>query len=103
MSALVTDWPNMNPRSTPLQYRLVVAMQRASGIGDNLNHWTEADAALATRMIAIDKRMRPTVGRASCTRVISPTANTDLAFTEYICQDGTQPVLLVCGNSTLRT
>ena len=37
MSAWVTDVPNMNGRTTPLQFRFLVAMQGALGIGANLN------------------------------------------------------------------
>src|SRR5207302_1704014 len=40
MSAWVTDVPNMNGRSTPLQFRFLVAMQGALGIGANLNRWS---------------------------------------------------------------
>ena len=61
MSAWVTDVPNMNGRSTPLAYRFLVAMQGALGVGANLNRWTGDDSALATKMIALYKRIRPTV------------------------------------------
>jgi len=61
MSAWVTDVPNMNGRSTPLQFRFLVAMQGALGVGANLNRWSDQDAALATRMIALYKRIRGTV------------------------------------------
>ena len=44
MSAWVTDVPNMNGRSTPLQYRFLVAMQGALGIGANLNKWVQQES-----------------------------------------------------------
>ena len=62
MMAWVTDVPNLNGRSTPLKYRFLVAMQGSLGIGSNLNHWTDADFALASRMVAHrqgDPRHRP--------------------------------------------
>ena len=40
MSAWVTDVPNQNGRSTPLQYRFLVAMQGALGVGSNLNKFS---------------------------------------------------------------
>jgi alpha-galactosidase len=52
MSAWVTDVPNTNGRSTPLQYRFLVAMQGALGIGANLNKWSAEDTQVGTRMVA---------------------------------------------------
>src|SRR4029077_4943417 len=52
MSAWVTDVPNQNTRSTPLQYRFLVAMQGALGIGSNLNKSSSDDTATATKLIA---------------------------------------------------
>ena len=72
MMAWVTDVPNLNGRSTPLQYRFLVAMQGSLGIGSNLNHWTDADFALASRMVAIDKEIRATVQQGNLYRLFSP-------------------------------
>ena len=74
MSAWVTDVPNMNGRSTPLQFRFLVAMQGALGIGANLNKWTDEDSALAIRMIAAYKRIRNTVQLGNLYRLLSPGA-----------------------------
>src|SRR5262249_5820941 len=71
MSAWVTDVPNMNGRSTPLQYRFLVAMQGALGIGANLNKWTADDERLATQMIALDKKIRETVQFGDLFRLLS--------------------------------
>ena len=99
MSAWVTDVPSMNGRSTPLQYRFLVAMQGALGIGANLNHWTDADQSLATKMIATYKRIRPTIQTGNLYRLISPTSNNDLASTEYVSQDGRQAVVFAFRHS----
>ena len=63
--AWVTDVPKLNGRSTSLKYRFLVAMQGSLGIGSNLNHWMDADFALASRMVAIDKEIRATVQQLS--------------------------------------
>ena len=92
MSAWVTDVPNMNRRSTPLEFRFLVAMQGALGIGANLNHWTESDAALATKMVALYKRIRDTVQGGNLYRLMSPRLN-DVTANEYVSNGGRQAVL----------
>ncbi len=91
MSAWVTDVPNMNGRSTPLQFRFLVAMQGALGIGANLNKWSADDAALATRMIAAYKRIRNTVQLGDLYRLGS--AN------EYLAADGKQAAVFAFRHS----
>ncbi|HLJ48886.1 MAG TPA: alpha-galactosidase [Bryobacteraceae bacterium] len=91
MSAWVTDVPNMNGRSTPLQYRFLVAMQGALGIGANLNKWSPDDAALATRMIAQYKRIRNTVQLGDLYRLGDAT--------EYVSSDGKQAALFAFRHS----
>jgi alpha-galactosidase len=98
MSAWVTDVPNMNGRSTPLQYRFLVAMQGALGIGANLNKWTDEDDALAKRMIALDKRIRGTVQSGVLYRLLSPRTN-DTTANEYVSQDGSEGVLFAFRHS----
>jgi len=61
MMAWVTDVPNMNGRSVPLQFRFLVAMQGALAIGSNLYRWQQEDFALATQMVAYYKSIRETV------------------------------------------
>jgi alpha-galactosidase len=88
----VTDVPNLNGRSTPLQYRFLVAMQGSLGIGSNLNHWTDADFALASRMVGIDKEIRATVQQGNLYRLFSPREG-EFAANQYVAQDGKQAVL----------
>jgi len=92
MMAWVTDVPNLNGRSTSLKYRFLVAMQGSLGIGSNLNHWTEADFALASRMVAIDKEIRATVQQGNLYRLCSPREG-EFTANQYVAQDGKQAVL----------
>lgn len=98
MSAWVTDVPNTNGRSTPLQYRFLVAMQGALGIGANLNKWSEEDSKLAMQMIALDKRIRETVQSGSLYRLLSPRTN-DVTANEYVSSNGDQVVLFAFRHS----
>jgi alpha-galactosidase len=98
MSAWVTDVPNTNGRSTPLQFRFLVAMQGALGVGANLNRWSEQDAALATKMIALYKRIRGTVQTGDLYRLASPRTN-DMSANEYVSADGKQAVLFAFRHS----
>ena len=92
MSAWVTDVPNTNHRSTPLAYRFLVAMQGALGIGANLNKWSSDDFALATKMVALSKRIRATVQDGDLYRLLSPRTN-DVTANEYVAKDGKQSVV----------
>jgi alpha-galactosidase len=98
MSAWVTDVPNTNGRSTPLQYRFLTAMQGALGIGANLNKWTDADSDLATNMITLYKRIRNTVQYGALYRILSPKTN-DVTANEYVSQDGKEGVLFLFRHS----
>jgi alpha-galactosidase len=95
MMAWVTDVPNMNNRSTPLQYRFLVAMQGSLGIGANLNHWSKEDFDLATRMIALYKDVRRTVQEGSLYRLASPSEGM-LTANQYVSEDGRQSVVFAC-------
>jgi alpha-galactosidase len=98
MSAWVTDVPNMNGRSTPLQYRFLVAMQGALGIGANLNKWTAEDESLAKRMVALYKDIRQTVQFGDLYRLLSPSEN-DTTANEYVSKDGKKAVLFAFRHS----
>jgi alpha-galactosidase len=98
MSAWVTDVPNMNTRSTPLQYRFLVAMQGALGVGANLNKWTDADFSLATRLIGGYKNVRHTVQQGRLYRLLSPRTN-DTTANQYVAQDGADSVLFAFRHS----
>src|ERR1019366_5214943 len=92
MSAWVTDAPNVNGRSTPLQFRFLVAMQGALGVGANLNNWTAEDFALATRMISTYKSIRETVQDGDLYRLFSPRQG-GLTANQYVSADRKQAVL----------
>ena len=98
MSAWVTDVPNQNGRSTSLTYRFLVAMQGALGIGANLNKWTEEDSTTATRLIALDKRIRNTVQFGKLYRLLSPRTN-DTTANQYVSKDGKEAVLFAFRHS----
>jgi alpha-galactosidase len=98
MSAWVTDVPNMNGRSTPLEFRFLAAMQGALGVGANLNRWSEQDFALATKMIALYKRIRSTVQTGDLYRLASPRTN-DVTVNEYVSSDGKQAVVFAFRHS----
>ena len=98
MSAWVTDVPNMNGRSVPLQYRFMVAMQGALGVGANLNKWSSSDEALATRLIALDKQIRGTVQTGELYRLRSP-RDGDVTANQYVAADGKQAVLFAFRHS----
>jgi alpha-galactosidase len=98
MSAWVTDVPNMNRRSAPLAYRFLVAMQGALGIGANLNQWTAEETAAATKMVALYKRIRPTIQTGDLYRLFSPRAG-DLTANQYVAADGKQSVLFAFRHS----
>ena len=88
----VTDVPNLNGRSTPLQFRFLVAMQGALGIGSNLNKWSVDDFSLATRMVEYYKSIRNTVQSGNLHRLFSPREG-NLTANEYVSEDGKQAVL----------
>ena len=92
MMAWVTDVPNFNGRTTPLQYRFLVAMMGSLGIGNNLNKWTSDDFALATKMVAYYKNIRRTVQQGKLYRLVSPREG-ELTANQYVSQDGEQSVL----------
>jgi alpha-galactosidase len=98
MSSWVTDVPNMNGRSTLLQYRFLVAMQGALGIGANLNRWSPEDSALAAKMITLYKHIRPTVQTGDLYRLLSPRTN-DVTANEYVAQDGNQALVFAFRHS----
>ena len=92
MMAWVTDVPNTNGRSTPLKYRFLVAMQGSLAVGSNLNKWSDADFALATKMIAYYKSIRETVQLGQLYRIFSPRTG-EFTANQYLSQDGRQSVL----------
>jgi alpha-galactosidase len=98
MMAWVTDVPNYNHRSTPMQYRFLVAMNGSLGIGANLNKWSAEDGNLATKMVAYYKSIRATVQEGNLYRLLSPRAS-DVTANQYVSNDGRQSVLFVFRHS----
>ncbi len=92
MMAWVTDVPNMNGRSTPLEFRFLVAMQGSLGIGSNLNKWSTEDFDLASKMVGYYKTIREAVQTGDLYRLFSPREG-EFTANEYVAQDGKQAVL----------
>jgi alpha-galactosidase len=88
----VTDVPNFNGRSVPLQFRFLVAMQGSLGIGADLNRWKQEDFALAKQMLSYYKSIRETVQNGALYRLALPTAGNFMA-SEYVSADKSQVVL----------
>lgn len=93
MVAWVTDVPSMDRRVVPLEYRFVVAMQGAMGIGANLMKFSDADMALAAKLTAFYKSIRTTVQQGRLYRLASPLTG-DESQMEYVSPDGSQAVLM---------
>jgi alpha-galactosidase len=98
MMAWVTDVPNYNHRSTPLQFRFLVAMNGSLGIGANLNKWAAENFDLATKMVVYYKSVRVTVQEGKLYRLLSPRTN-DVTANQYVSADGKQSVLFVFRHS----
>ena len=94
MMAWVTDVPSFNDRRTPLQYRFLVAMMGALGIGGNLNKWSEEDFIQASHMISYYKSIRVTVQYGDLYRLFSPRQGS-FTVNQYVARDGKQAVLFV--------
>jgi len=92
MMAWVTDVPNMNGRSVPLQFRFLAAMQGSLAIGSNLNKWQQKDFALAKQMVSYYKSIRATVQNGALYR-LTPPADTNFKAAQYISPDKSQSVV----------
>lgn len=99
MVAWVTDVPNFNGRSTPLQFRFLVAMQGALGVGANLNKLSPAELAEAKHLIAFYKQVRTTVQHGALYRLLPPqnsesSAHSESSAVQYVSTDGAQSLVL---------
>jgi alpha-galactosidase len=92
MMAWVTDVPNFNGRSVPLQFRFLVAMQGSLAIGSNLNAWQQEDFALARQMVSYYKSIRETVQNGDLYRLTAP-SDTNLTASQYVSPDKSQSVV----------
>ena len=91
MAAWVTDVPNyLDKRNIPLQFRFLVAMQGALGIGSNLLKWTPEEMATATSLTAFYKSIRATVQHGNLYRLQTP-EDSESSSVEYVAQNGAQP------------
>ncbi|MEK6399147.1 MAG: alpha-galactosidase, partial [Terriglobus sp.] len=93
MVAWTTDVPHPERRGIPLQYRFVVAMQGALGIGNNLNKFSDADMELSAKLVGFYKTIRTTVQQGAQYRLQSPLDRDDTQV-EYVSDDRSQVVLL---------
>ena len=92
MIAWVTDAPDwLHARATPLKFRFEVAMSGALALGADLNKWSDEDNALAAKMIALYKQIRPTVQNAKRYRLRSP--ESDFSAVEFVSEDAHEVVL----------
>ena len=89
MMAWVTDVPNFNGRSVPLQFRFLVAMQGSLAIGSNLNAWQQEDFALARQMVSYYKSIRETVQNGDLYRLTAP-SDTNFTASQYVSPDKSQ-------------
>jgi alpha-galactosidase len=100
MVAWVTDVPNFNGRSTPLQFRFLTAMQGALGVGASLNKFTDAEMSESASLIALYKSIRTTIAHGKLYRLTEPAPPNPSADpsqpsnVEYVSQDGAQAVVL---------
>jgi alpha-galactosidase len=94
MMAWVTDSPSWaNNRTTSLDYRFLSSMQGGLGIGANLNKWSDADFADATRMVATYKEIRQTVQRGALYRLVRPDDPSGRVANLYVLSDKRQAIL----------
>lgn len=98
MMAWVTDVPNFNHRSTPLEFRFLTAMMGSLGIGANLNKWSGQENAIAAKMIAYYKSIRATVQQGKLYRLFSPRMG-ELTANQYVSINGRQSVLFALQRS----
>lgn len=92
MVAWVTDVPNsLDHRTVPLEYRFLVAMQGALGIGNDLNKFSDAEMALATKLTAFYKTVRTTVQHGDQYRLQSPPF--EATQVQYVSRSGAQSVV----------
>jgi alpha-galactosidase len=69
----VPDSPDLG--RAPLQFRFLIAMQGALGIGGNLNYWTVSELQEGARLVSFYKQIRTTVQTGQLYRLIRPGAN----------------------------
>jgi len=91
MEAWVTD---AGSDLVPLEFRFHVSMCGSLGVGGNLLHWDENERALAARLIAEYKEIRPIVQLGDQYRLISPQEQAFSAV-QYVDKARSEAVLFV--------
>ncbi len=82
----------LEQRDVPLQFRFHSAMTGVLGIGDNILRWSAEERALARRLIAEYKEIRPIVQRGSQYRLLSPRDH-GMSSVLYVSEDRSEAVL----------
>lgn len=92
MSSWVTHLDGLrDPRPASLEYRFAVAMCGVLGIGSDLTQWSDEERAIARRMIAVYKEIRPVVLGGEVTRHGDPRAH---GYAVEYSQDGSGVVIV---------
>ena len=101
MLSWVTDSPHwLNSRTTSVNYRMLVSMEGALGIGGNLNKWTDEELSIAKRLISSYHEVQKTIAQGDLYRLISPTQGSEFAATETVSPDKSQAVFFAFVHST---
>jgi alpha-galactosidase len=89
-----TIFHHINNVALNLQYRFHSAMTGSLGLGEDLNHYTEAQMTEVAALVAEYKAIRPIVQEGLLYRLISPRSN-DLTAVQYVSRDRREAVLFV--------
>ena len=93
MAAWVTDVPNfLDKRTIPRQFRFLIAMEGALGVGGNLNRWSNADIEAAAHLKAFYTSIRTSVEHGKPYRLERP-GQSESSQVQYVAENGSQSVL----------
>ena len=96
LSSWVTDQPDTyDERPRSLRFRFVTAMTGVLGIGSDIRRWTASQRRQAAQLIALYKRIRPTIQFGTVTLLGTP--DDSCCAVQY--QDGTRVVVLLWNTS----
>ena len=91
MAAWVTDVPHfLDKRTIPLQFRFLVALEGALGVGGNLNRWSNADIETAAHLKAFYKSIRTTVEHGKPYRLERP-GQSESSQVQYVAETALNP------------
>lgn len=90
----MVSWVTSTTRHQPvsLDYRFDVSMSGVLGIGPDIRKWTDAEAAVAKKKIALYKEIRPLVQQGVLHKLVSP-FGANRAALQYNSKDSTAGVL----------